>query len=239
MPSEKRFDIDPTQIAFISNRKTLIAACDALKLPVIGNGRDKTPASLHGKYSRIRINVNDFDKEPSVFVSFNLNPAEVRRVLSKVRMINMGMKDYAMNWTKRIETDHGVLAEALSIFRRPYVNEAKTETANYPWTVKIQAGGYPDKGLKSKPNYTKTACKLLSDNEIEDFFATAVNYIDKWEIFNTGELLSAIGVVKKEREEERKKYRDSLRSGAGEAPGSGGYSAPPPSSDFDFADEPL
>ena len=62
--NEKRYDTDVTQIAFITNRKTLVAACDYLQDPDLDGDPDKCPSSLHARYSRIKINVTNFDKEP-------------------------------------------------------------------------------------------------------------------------------------------------------------------------------
>lgn len=37
--NEKRYDTDVTQIAFITNRKTLVAACDYLQAPDLDGDR--------------------------------------------------------------------------------------------------------------------------------------------------------------------------------------------------------
>ena len=63
MANNKQYQTDPTQIAFLSNKKTLVAACDYLQPPDLNGDPDKCPASLHARYSRIKINVADFEKD--------------------------------------------------------------------------------------------------------------------------------------------------------------------------------
>lgn len=85
----KAKQVDVSQIAFITNRKTLIAACDYLQAPDLNGDPDKCPASLHARYSRIKLVLTDFEKEPSVVLSYNLDPSEIRLLYQKICMLTM------------------------------------------------------------------------------------------------------------------------------------------------------
>ena len=164
-----------SQIAFNTNRKTLIAACDYLEL---ATPDDKSPAGLHAGYSRIRLTVTDFAGEKPTFLTFFLKPEEIRRLLGDVRwhrqMELLERKvPYKQEWAKKKPKEGKVVAEALSISYEP--------SMGVPWKISIADGFYASEDAKS-PTYTRKAAKFLTAIEFEDFLCKIVTYLDNWEI---------------------------------------------------------
>lgn len=225
--NEKRYDTDVTQIAFLSNRKTLVAACDYLQPPDLDGDPDKCPASLHARYSRIKINVTDFDKEPSVFLSYNLEPSEIRLLYQKICMLNMTDREFEWGTTKDFSSFGSNRMEMIKVTRQPKRNNQRV---NYPWTIAITAG--TSAGGKFQPE--KSVKKFLSDDEIQKFFGDILAYISVWEITLGAPLIrNTIEPYKARRREEQKTRAKAKRQ-------SGGNSYPPEAPDFEeFEDEPL
>ena len=155
----KAKQVDVSQIAFITNRKTLIAACDYLQAPDLNGDPDKCPASLHARYSRIKLVLTDFEKEPSVVLSYNLDPSEIRLLYQKICMLTMTERDYGWSTTKDFSSFGSNRMEAIKITRQPKRNDQKV---NYPWTISITVGA----SANGKFQPEKSAKKFLSDDEI-------------------------------------------------------------------------
>jgi hypothetical protein len=210
-----------SQIAFITNQKNLVSACDALELADIG--KDKSPAGIHTKYSRIKITVTDFSNKPSTILSFYLKPAEVRRLYWQARVVK-GTKDFSVSWQKKKDRKGKVIAESMTISHEPWRNKEKQERFHYPWRINISSGEYP-KGL-SKPVYDKRVFKLLSDDEFEDFLSTVVAYLNAWETVVGAPLLKEIHhrMINRFREKEVM-IEDEITESGKSLGGYGGYSA--------------
>ncbi len=200
--SDEKNKVDPTQIAFITNQKPLIAACDSLQAPDFGNPKDKSPASLHAKYSRIKINVTDFSKTPSVFMSFYLQPQEICALYDDARMVKGTMSEYKWGSSKKKEFGGKTTAEAITVARNPYRDAEKTTVSTYPWTIKISHGTYPN-GPNGKPNYDKHAYKMLNDAEFVGFLCSIVRYMSAWEVVMGAPAIKRIDALKKERRNNR------------------------------------
>jgi len=166
---------EPSQVAFITNNKTLLSACDYLEL---ATSDDKCPAGLHAGYSRIRLAVTDFSKEPSVYLTFHLKPEEIRRLHTDVQF-HRQMKllgkaaPYQADWHKKKPKEGKICAEALSI---SYESEMSV-----PWKIKISSGFYASDAMNAKASYNKFTQKFLTDIEFEDFLCKIVTYLTNWE----------------------------------------------------------
>lgn len=178
---------DISQITVIMNKKTLAAACDALELANIE--RDKSPAGIHGKYSRIKLCVFDFSKNPSILLNFYLKPTEIRRLYWQARVVK-GNKEYSVAWQKKKERKNMVVAECMVIAHEPWMDKEKKTLSRYPWKIGIATGEY--KNGSSKPVYDKRAEKRLSDDEFEDFLCAIVTYLNAWETIAGAPLLKEI-----------------------------------------------
>jgi hypothetical protein len=216
---QKRNDF--SQIAFITNQKNLISACDALELADIR--KDKSPAGIHARYSRIKITVTDFSNKPSTILSFYLKPTEIRRLYWQARVIK-GPKEFSVAWQKKKNRKGKVVAESMSVTHEPWRNKEKQERSNYPWRVSISSGEYP-KG-SSKPVYDKRVLKLLSDDEFEDFFGSVVSYLNAWETIIGAPLIKDIHLRMSTRFQEKDESIDVSGEENEVSPGGfGGYSA--------------
>ena len=165
----KEYDkIDYSQITYMTNRKTLISACDSLELPDFNDEKEKSFSNIHGRYSRIKICVTDFSASPSVFVRFFLTPAQIRRI-HRQTMIAKGKTEFSVKWIKKASKP---VTETLIITREPFKIDASgnktTVAASHPWKFRISVG-------------EKAATKMLTDEEAEDFFTTIVTYLNAWE----------------------------------------------------------
>ena len=232
MANNKQYQTDPTQIAFLSNKKTLVAACDYLQPPDLNGDPDKCPASLHARYSRIKIHVTDFEKNPSVFLSFNLDPSEIRLLYQKISMLTMTEREFSWAVTKNYGAFGSDRMEIFNITRVPLRNGEK---AKYPWTISISTGTSAKNSGKFQSE--KSARKLLSDDEMQRFFGDIVAYISVWEMtFGAPFIRNVIEPYKKERKEMQKKAREDARKGKSGGQYSEAQQAP---SYGDFDDEIL
>lgn len=219
MPLQSKNDI--AQIAFITNQKNLISACDALELADIR--KDKSPAGIHAKYSRIKITVTDFSIKPSTILSFYLKPAEIRRLYWQARVIK-GAKEFSVSWQKKKERKGKIVAESMTISHEPWRNKEKQERSNYPWKINISAGEYQNGS--NKPFYDKRVFKVLSDDEFEDFFSAIVAYLHAWEAIVGAPLVNDIHRQMANRFMEKDKTLDESVAENNESSGGfGGYSA--------------
>jgi len=176
MMTERTYDKNElSQIAFNTNNKTLISACDSLSL---ATAEDKCPAGIHSKYSRVRIAVTDFSREKSDYLTFHLKPEEIRRIYKDVQF-HRQMKllgkaaQYQVGWQKKKPREDKILAEAMTI---SYEAEM-----GIPWKIKISAGFFDGPGMKAKATYNRHVQKFLTDMEFEDFLCKIVSYLDAWE----------------------------------------------------------
>lgn len=234
MENNKQYRTDPSQIAFLSNRKTLVAACDYLQPPDLNGDPDKCPASLHARYSRIKINVTDFEKNPTVFLSFNLDPSEIRLLHQKICMITMTEREFEWGVTKNYGTFGSDRMDMISISRKPLRNGQK---ANYPWSISISSG---KTAADKKFQPEKSARKLLSDDEIQRFFGDIMAYISVWEMtFGAPFIRNVIEPYKAKRKEEQEQARRNAREAQPAAGGQYGYSTQQAPSYDEFDDEPL
>ena len=224
----KAKQVDVSQIAFITNRKTLIAACDYLQAPDLNGDPDKCPASLHARYSRIKLILTDFEKEPSVVLSYNLEPSEIRLLYQKICMLTMTERDYVWSTTKDFSSFGSNRMEAIKITRQPKRNDQKV---NYPWTISITVGA----SANGKFQPEKSAKKFLSDDEIQKFFGDIAAYISVWEMtFGAPFIRNVIEPYKAKRREDQ---RARARAKNGQS-GSSQYA--PTAPDYDsFDDDPL
>jgi hypothetical protein len=227
-------NVDATQIAFITNQKTLIAACDSLQAPDFNNPKDKSPASLHAKYSRIKINVTDFSKTPTVFMCFYLQPQEICALYDDAKKVKGTAQEYKWGSQKKKEQGGKTTAEAITVARNPYRDAEKTVVSNYPWTIKISHGTYPN-GPNDKPNYDKNAYKMLSDVEFVGFLCSIVRYMSAWEVVMGAPIIKRIDAIKKARHDNRDGAAPPHNTAPQPANAPAGSNAPP----NDFDDEPL
>lgn len=233
MENNKPYQTDITQIAFISNKKTLIAACDYLQAPDLQGEPDKCPASLHARYSRIKINVTDFEKNPTVFLSFNLDPSEIRLLYQKICMITMTEREFSWGVTKNYAAFGSDRMEVFNITRAPLRNGEK---AKYPWTISISTGTASKNGGKFQSE--KSARKLLSDDEIQRFFGDIMAYISVWEMtLGAPFIRNVIEPYKAKRREKQLQARFESKRNHQSGRQQNGFEQPAAASDFD--DEPL
>lgn len=188
------YEKDTSQIALISNQKTLVAAYDSLGLADIG--KDKSPSGIHSKYSRIKICVIDFSKKPSIYLNFFLKPAEIRRIYWQSRIVKGG-KEYKIYWAKKKEKQGKIIAETMTISHEPWVDDDKSIASNYPWKIYIATGEY--KNGPASPTYDKKCFKRLSDDEFGDFFSIIVSYLNAWETIIGAPLIKALQEKKSRR----------------------------------------
>mgnify|MGYP000032968673 CR=1 FL=1 len=221
-------EVNISQIAFISNRKNLIAACDYLQAPDLHGDPDKCPASLHARYSRIKLILTDFEKEPSVVMSYNLEPSEIRLLYQKICMLNMTERSFEWSVTKDFSSFDSNRMQIINITRQSKRNDQKF---NYPWTISIAVGTFIDKKFQPK----KSAKKYLSDDEIQKFFGDIVSYISVWEMtFGAPFIRNVIEPYKAKRREEII-ARAKAKKGQ-----SGSSQYAPTAPDYDgFDDDPL
>lgn len=172
---DKQTITDISQIAFISNQKTLMAACDYLQTPDPNSDSDKCPASLHARYSRIKLILTDFEKNPSVILTYNLKPSEIRLLYEKIRVLTMTERTFDWSTTKDFSSFGSNHAAVFRMVREPMRNNQK---ANYPWSVSIRTGTTENGKFKPAQNVRK----FLSDDEILKFFIDIVTYLNVWEI---------------------------------------------------------
>lgn len=171
--------------------------------------------------------MTDFDKEPSVFLSYNLEPSEIRLLYQKICMLNMTDREFEWGTTKDFSSFGSNRMEMIKVTRQPKRNDQKV---NYPWTIAITAG--TSAGGKFQPE--KSVKKFLSDDEIQKFFGDILAYISVWEItLGAPFIRNTIEPYKARRREEQKARAKAKRQ-------SGGNSYPPEAPDFEeFEDEPL
>lgn len=199
---------DPAQIAFVTNNKTLVAACDNLQVADRNDYDDKSPSGIHSRHSTIQINVTDFSKAPSVFVSHYLKPHVIRRLQ---RMVFVTTGHRAVEWASDKEkTKSGMqILEKLVISRDPYhhtfdgkqkvyfedkKNPDQKVLANYPWKISISAGKRKS-GTQDTFQYSR-AFKQLTDDEIQDFFSAIVCFMEVWEVTFGAPLLRELAQYK-------------------------------------------
>ena len=204
--SGKKWAVDVSQIDCIQNHATLISACSGLVLADLNDEKDKSPSRIHGRYSRIKVNVTDYASKPSVFVSFYLTPSEIRR-LHRRAYTSRENTEYKIYWFKRHEKTvvdaaaRRVKAESLSIVRCPWGMDFKTKSLRLdangkpkrmglPWLITIQTGSCTIDGK----NFTagKTASKKLTDEQFEDFLSNIVRHMEVWEMTFGCQLLRTV-----------------------------------------------
>jgi len=233
---KKQYDTDLSQIAFITNRKQLVSACDYLQVTDLEDEfPDKCPASMHARYSRIKIMVTNFDVNPTVCVNFNVKPSEIRLLFEKVKLTSISDRPFEWKQIKDMKLVGGEGTESITIKRVQAMKDGK-EVVGYPWSFAIAQNVGGEK---------KFAAKSVSDDEMFQFLGDIVAYINVWEMtFGAPLIRKVIEPFKEKRSEDIKAAREAKKSGAT----GGSYNnaprqqqaqkatpAPPPA----FDDEPL
>lgn len=196
---------DVSQIAFITNQKTLIAACDYLQPPDLNGDPDKCPASLHARYSRIKLILTDFESNPSVFLTYNLDPSEIRLLHEKIGMLTMTERNFDWSTTKDFSSFGNNWMEVFRITRMPMRNNQK---AKYPWAISIRAGTSENGKFKAEQEVRK----FLSDDEIQKFFIDIVAYLNVWEMTHGAPFIR--NVIEPYKAERRKGILEKSRKAA-------------------------
>lgn len=231
---EEQMAGDIRQISVFINNKSVVELMNKLHITTPGKGcRLHNEGDRNSNNSLIGINLVDYSVDPSVFVSDNITPSQLRELYYEAILKR---DDYKFNTSKIFgepDKDGYCTTRIMRINRqRSYVQNGRTIEKNYPWTITVENG----KGIKAINQYTggssikkgtyireKAASAVLSDGDFFALFDKAVRFVEAWEAAYAPKFIAAtIDAIAKADKEWQSRGQDGPDTG--QSTESNGYS---------------